>query len=314
MTVGLTTGSPTVAVEGGQSLHPLVGSMGGVSAFVIGYVVKMARGLQNSSLTRVRPFFQTLFASDPTGASWLAKLLYACPHADRLPEPARSKPGLLLPTTTIRRHFKDKILGEIELEAAFEYEVDPPTSFMEHLLSHPSALRWPMKAGKRKSYGADTQRRRESLVDGPEDARAATIAEGLALLQERRAAGSMMKWWAFEGFTEVDCCLETEHLVLFIEGKRNELLAESTDWFVGRNQLVRNLEVLGEVAGDRACGMLVASEHPFADPPQSVYDKGLPHLTPAERERIRDRYLGQVTWRALCEATGVPFASLPHER
>ena len=113
-------------------------------------------------------------------------------------------------------------------------------------------------------------------MDGPEDARAATIAEGLVLLQERRAAGSMMKWWAFEGFTEVDCCLETDHLVLFIESKRNELLAESTDWFVGQNQLVCNLEVLDEVVGDCACAMLVASEQPFADSPQSIYDKGLP--------------------------------------
>ena len=26
------------------------------------------------------------------------------------------------------------------------------------------------------------------------------------------------QWWAFEGFTEVDCCLQTDKLVLLIEG------------------------------------------------------------------------------------------------
>jgi hypothetical protein len=274
----------------------------------------MIRGRQNSSLTRVRPFFRALFASDPTGERWLPELLAVCPHADRLPEAVRSRPGRLLPATTYRRPYKDKILGKVELETAFEYEVDPPPSFMEYLLAHPKALRWPTTGGKRKSFGAETQRRRQALVEGPEDARAATIAEGLALLQRHGVAASKMKWWAFEGFTEVDCCLETDRLVIFVEGKRNELLSESTDWFVGRNQLVRNLEVLGEVARGRACAMLVASEHAFADPPRGVYDAGLPHLTTAERERVRDRYLGQVTWRALCDATGVSFASLPHER
>jgi hypothetical protein len=274
----------------------------------------MIRGRQNSSLTRVRPFFQALLASDATGESWLPKLLSVSPHANRLPETVRSRPGRLLPTTTSRRRYMDKILGGIELETAFEYNVDPPASFMEYLLAHPTALRWPTTGGKRKSYGPETQRRREALVDGPDDARAAAMTEGLALLQQYGASGSKMKWWAFEGFTEVDCCLETDRLVLFVEGKRNELLSDSTDWFVGRNQLVRNLEVLLDVARGRACALLVASEHPFDDPPRSIYDRGLPHLAAADRERVRDRYLGQATWRALCEATGVSFASLPHER
>ena len=305
--------------RGVQILHPLeVGveiPTDGVCAPGIGYVAPMVRGRQNSSLTRVRPFFQALFSADPTGASWLPALLAACPHADRLPETVRTAPGPLWHTTTERRRYKGRILGRsIELERAFEHKVDPPTRFLEHLLAHPSASRWPIKKGERKGFGEETQRLREALVDGPEDARAATIAEGLSLLQRRGASNSAREWWAFEGSTEVDCCLETDDLVIFVEGKRNELLSESTDWFVGRNQLVRNLEVLGEIAGDRACAMLVASEHPFADPGPGVYDAGLPHLTPSERGRVRDRYLGQVTWRALCEGTGVPFGSLPDER
>jgi hypothetical protein len=37
------------------------------------------------------------------------------------------------------------------------------------------------------------------------------------------------RWWAFEGFTSVDCCLESESALLFIEGKRTERLSKATD-------------------------------------------------------------------------------------
>jgi hypothetical protein len=39
------------------------------------------------------------------------------------------------------------------------------------------------------------------------------------------------------GHTEVDCWLETERLLLFVEGKRSESLSASTHWYPKRNQL-----------------------------------------------------------------------------
>ena len=103
----------------------------------------------------------------------------------------------------------------------------------------------------------------------------------------------------------------TRQLVLFIEGKRTEALSESTEWFPDRNQLVRNLEAVGEVAGDRASGVLLVGEELLPELESEAYDRSLPHLGASERAAVRTRYLGQTTWRALCAATGVRFDTLP---
>jgi hypothetical protein len=133
-------------------------------------------------------------------------------------------------------------------------------------------------------------------------------------LRECTPARSRRKWWAFEGFTEVDCYLETDKLVLFIEGKRDEALAGSTQWYPGRNQLVRNLEAIEAIARGRACGVLLVSERPIVEPSHEMLARSLPHLSELQRLAVRRRYLGQTSWRALCEALHVPFASLPDDR
>jgi hypothetical protein len=63
--------------------------------------------------------------------------------------------------------------------------------------------------------------------------------------------GSARKWWAFEGITKVDCWLETDRLVLFVEGKRTETLSKFTAWFPARDQLTRNLDLVGEVSPEK---------------------------------------------------------------
>ena len=68
---------------------------------------------------------------------------------------------------------------------------------------------------------------------------------------------------AFEGFTEVDCCIVTDRLVLLIERKRTEGLSESTAWYRGRNQLHRNLEAARELAGGREYAVIVIGEEPI---------------------------------------------------
>jgi hypothetical protein len=45
-----------------------------------------------------------------------------------------------------------------------------------------------------------------------------------------------------------------------------------------------------------------------------VLDRGLPHLTRAEQDAVRSRYLGQVTWSRLCRAVGIDPDSLPEEQ
>ena len=100
-------------------------------------------------------------------------------------------------------------------------------------------------------------------------------------------------------------------MILFVEGKRTEGLSPSTEWFPNRNQLWRNLDILSTVAaatGKRYGLLLLAEEcRPVAD-----FDESLPHLAPYERDFLRPHYLGCLTWRQACKATGViDYEDLP---
>lgn len=82
------------------------------------------------------------------------------------------------------------------------------------------------------------------------------MREALRAIELQGGKGSARQWWAFEGFTHVDACFETEECLLVVEGKRTELVSPSSRWFSSRNQLWRNVEVAGELAnaairGDR---------------------------------------------------------------
>jgi hypothetical protein len=194
----------------------------------------------------------------------------------------------------------------------FEHPAPPSRGFLRWLIENPDRLHWPERApGVRVRFGATTQALREALVDGPRPNRADVQARALAELERRGPHGSHRKWWAFEGYTEVDCWLETEHLLLFVEGKRTEPLAPSTHWYPERNQLVRNLEVVGELAPGRATAVMLVSEQAVADLTEETLRASTPHLDTTAREQLQRRYLGQTTWTALCEQLHVDFASLP---
>lgn len=47
---------------------------------------KIVKGMYNSSITRVRPFFRALFEIDNTGISWLPELMRAMPLNNELTE------------------------------------------------------------------------------------------------------------------------------------------------------------------------------------------------------------------------------------
>jgi hypothetical protein len=148
--------------------------------------------------------------------------------------------------------------------------------------------------------------------------RAATSSPGerLAELALKGGTGSKRKWWAFEGFTEVDCVLETDCLLLFIEGKRTEALASSTDWYPERSQLVRNLEAVREVAKGRTAAVLLVTQEPVAD---EITADSLPRAclisTRPSGKAVVAGYLGQTTWEQLgkvvSERLGVSFQPLP---
>jgi len=252
----------------------------------------------DSCITRVRPFFQPLLTRDPTGLSWLPSLLRAGEanpkFAERL---ARDCAPLLDWISSTRLHVDGVLMRHgvpaVELHECFEHRVAPPPEFLRWLIENPAAMTWPLAAGE------PTDIRREQLFGhhGLGSA-AATRDQALAELNRHGAANSNGKWWAFEGCTRVDCYLETETMILLVEGKRTEPLSIATRWFPQRHQLVRNLDVARTLAKQKKkdyAVLLLAEQFMEAISIDDLFD-GLPHLPSNQRGELWRHYLGCVTW------------------
>ncbi len=269
-------------------------------------------------MTRVWPVFDYLFANDATGRSWLPLLLRLGRPPARAANDWMKAPGELLPSIA---RFSREIPGNLSrvlgvdgcaklkrLRGAFESEFAPPASFLGWMLAHPERLTWPKeRGGQPRRFVEPTQHLRELLLGGD----AGTQARAMQALKRAGAKRSRRQWWAFEGWTSVDCWLETDRLVLFIEGKRTEPIASATDWFPARNQVARNVEVAAELAKQprKDFGVMVCTEQPVTLT-QDQFNDSLPHLGEAERNELYEHYLGCVTWQqvrdALCPASELP--------
>jgi hypothetical protein len=113
----------------------------------------------------------------------------------------------------------------------------------------------------------------------------------------------------------IDCALLTETLVVTVEGKRTEALSPATDWYPRRSQLVRNLEAAKQLAKGRAWASVLISGAPVAEGSdaelKAVLPQAAPHLAPEERDELLAHYLGNLTWRNACDATGLDPSALP---
>lgn len=249
----------------------------------------MAGGRYDSSITRVRPFFCELLGRDRTGASWLTRMLELAPRFGDL---APGAPGRLDSSTlTFRR------VGKVLLPGCFEASVPPPIAFLRWLIENPHAVTWPERPkGVCVEFSSFTQAKREAWLRGE----AGVLAAALEELDAHGATGSRGKWWAFEGFTSVDCRLRAERMTLLVEGKRTEALSRSTDWFPQRNQLARNLEVAAESGEDNPTYVLLITEDEGVDLTYGELRDSTPHLADAARARLLSRYLGRCTWTTLC--------------
>jgi len=229
--------------------------------------------------------FQRLLRRDPTGRSWLPQLIGCAPNQSAVAPLLARDTGALDPALSTIRSYPDRILRRyglktIPLEMCFEHPLPPPGAFLRWLIQNPSQMTWPPSKGAERRFGVDTQARREALFGrrGPESA-ATAQADALRELDRLGAPGSRRAWWAFEGYTEVDCYLETPQLVLVIEGKRTEALSASTEWFPQRSQLIRNLEVARDIADNRAFGVLVITEADIGMIPEAILERVTIYLT-----------------------------------
>lgn len=265
-------------------------------------------GLRNSSITRVRPFFQTLIQRDRTGESWLPALMELA-GVTGLPR------GPLNVQLTEKRSFFDSIWRcRIDLERCFEYSLAPPTALLQWMIEHPDRLVWPTgRTGQRVKYSDQTTHAREALLgDHGEQEQLEGQAAALECVRRMGGVESARRWWAFEGFSQIDCYLETPAFALLVEGKRTERIASRVSWLPGRNQIVRNLDCAFEKAGDRRFYALSLVENPTDEPTREDFAAGLPHRSESERSVLRDAYLGQVTWNDACQRLRV--GPLPNSR
>lgn len=153
--------------------------------------------------------------------------------------------------------------------------------------------------------------RRAALFGSDPQLRAATVREAMAAIEKKRGQGSGQEWWAFEGFTHVDACFDTAECLLIIEGKGTEAVSPSTRWFAKRNQLWRNVEVVGELAGERPFAVILAVERAAAgkaalQDAERSRDDSYPHLSMEQKRELDRHFLGFALWSEIVSAFNLP--------
>lgn len=240
----------------------------------------------------VQPAVDALLERWPRGGHWLGEFWEMA--ARRRPGMALPKPdalGKLLPAETPRDPAS-------RTGTVYDRPLAPPAAFLQWLIEHPGS----MSVGDPSTFGAKSDEARDwrrKLFSGDTQLVAAAQAEGLNQLAKRLAQRGRNKWWAFEGFARVDCCLITDACVLVVDGKCLDG-SPSTVWLPRRSRVWRHVEAAKELAGDRQYAVILAVEDDAAGAAalaaaQASLDDSFPHLDPAQRTDLSRHLLGFVT-------------------
>ncbi len=261
-----------------------------------------ARRLHDSSKTRVVPVFDALLHDDPTGSGWLGPLL-------RLPERGGAPPPVDIPP-----------VGELIAWGwgSNEISLPAPLGLLRHLVesfasAHPEPL----------PESTPARRPRELLRAGQKD----ELAEALAALD---AGPPESGWYIFEGPSKPDVCLQTNEVIVVVEGKRTERgPTRHTDWMSCRDQMLRHIDAAWDIAdGRQVLGFYVVEGGTGSDATKvpdewarvavettspAVLDGSLPHRSASQRQAIARAFLGVTSWQAVCATLGLPWSALPDQ-
>ena len=283
---------------------------------------KTERGLRNSSLTRVQPFFDCLFKERGNGPAWLSTLLGMATKNKGLADALSVKDCNIIIRTSNKKS-SDTKREQQAWDSCFEYSIAPSVAFLKWLINNPNELRWPTTKGERKEFSnPKTQQMRTYLIDHTDEANGKKAQQEalrqIGLISNSKHVVQSVKhkteaWVRFEGYTRLDCLLETSNFVLAIEGKRTEQVSKSITWYRQRNQIVRILEVLKEYAQDKQYALLLMNEDGIDPIKDDDFIKSLPHfkLSKQKAQEISDHYLGCVSWASACEELGIDTRCLP---
>lgn len=264
-------------------------------------------GKRNSSLTRVLPVFQNLYTNEPSGKTWLPTLLQAMQGGSAFPDVLQGN------------------LGDIE-KIAFgnnEQKLAAPRKLLAWLLAEVDPV-----------WGAKTLDRNRSLSRQTREWREALLNRNTEILKralDKLEAADLFKpaWYILEGPSQPDLFIQTERLILVIEGKRTEWgPTNSTEYMPVRPQILRHLDAAWEIRGERQVlgGFIIEGEKesPFQvpetwkracqdTPRNETLEAALPHRSLTEKQALGKSFLGAVTWQNLCQRTGLAFTSLPDQ-
>jgi hypothetical protein len=278
------------------------------------------RKLKDSSKTRVIPFFSYLFKQYGFGTRWIPALLGM---ATRNQDIASMISAMNCSISIDKRNQKtaDLVDRQQNWRDCFEYSIAPSGAFLRWLILNPEELTWPKTKGVENIFeNSRTQQMRTSLIHPANDNEREVVQQyALHQIEMISNRGIVVKaskdkaeaWVKFEGYTRLDCLLETADFVLAIEGKRNEGVSRSIHWYPQRNQIVRNLEVLREYAGTKQYALILMNKDGTDPIKDADFVLSLPHMSRKTVQEISRHYLGSISWREACEVLNVPYSNLP---
>lgn len=212
-------------------------------------------GHYDSSRTRVVPVFSRLYCIDPTGRSWLQSLVDLPSRAGRVEASVGSSP------------LRDALWWPREKRLM------PPTSLLGWLIEN-------VKGPTTNDAWGDgkVRRKREALIRGDRT----VIAEALKRLEKVRGERD---WAILEGPSQPDVFLETDEVVVVIEGKRTESSpTTATAWMPVRHQMLRHLDGAWEIRGSRSVyGFFIVEGAP--ERPGDIHKCGRTSRKPLSRQR-----------------------------
>lgn len=242
----------------------------------------------DSTKTRVVPVFDQLLNSDCTGTQWLEPLIRLGTRAD---------------VATVPKDFGALIPDHLPSWGQNECSLSPPLELLEWLVRNITKE----QVAKSRDKGETLEKRKALACGDPK-----VLCEALCHLQKGKR-GTI--WYVLEGKTRPDAYLETDTLVLVVEGKRTDPPKNHTTWTQYRPQLIRHMDAAWEVAEGRVVlGLLLVegtTVSPLSVPKKWLRDSerhlqhdqlasSLPHRSDQERKEIGAGILGAATWQRVC--------------